>query len=155
MMEKDYKINLVDGTLMIKLGLELTSYNAQPLLDDMMKFYGQDIKKVVFDASQLAFLASAGVRVVLYAYSRLGCQPDLVFINCEDRIKEVLDHVGLAQYITFEVNEEIEKKYREDILISDGLDALKKETKLRKEIIDNYKAHNDVVCYSMKLGQED
>ena len=53
------------------------------------------------------------------------------------------------------MNEEIEKKYREDILISDGLDALKKETKLRKEIIDNYKAHNDVVCYSMKLGQED
>lgn len=155
MMEKDFKVKLVNGTLTIKLGMELTAYNSELLLEDLEKFYGQDIKKVVFDASQLAFLASAGVRVIFYVHSKLGCQPDLVFINCEERIREVLEHIGMAEHITFEENEEIVKKHRDDILISEGPDALKQETKMRKEIIDNYKAHNDVVCYSMKLGQED
>lgn len=155
MMEKDFKVKLVDGTLMIKLGLELTAYNAEALLDELMKFYGQDIKKVIFDASQLAFLASAGIRVIFYAYTKLGCEPDLVFVNCEERIKEVLDHIGMSQQIKFEENEEIEKKYRNDKLISDGMDALKQEAKKRKEIIDDFTAHNDVVCYSMKLDQED
>lgn len=155
MMENDIQIKLEDGTLMIKLGMELTAFNAPPVINELLKYYGQDIKKVIFDATQLAYLASAGVRVIFYAHTKLGCDPEIVFVNLNKNIKEVLNHIGLSPKFKFEESKVAEKKYRREKLLKDGLDALKQEAQKRQDIIDNYSAHNDIVCYTMKIGEED
>jgi hypothetical protein len=57
-------------------------------------------------------------------------------VNCAKEIYESLEFVGLTKTITFEEN--------------------KSKLILRqKKVLEDYAANNDVVCYQMKLGQED
>ena len=126
-----------NGTaLIIELGRSLNTTNAPTLQEELAKYMGQDIEKVVFDASQLLTLSSSGLRTVYFSKQRLGNKPEIVFVNCAKEIYNTLKMIGLASSIKF-VNVENKKIVRS------------------KEALDEFAANNDVVCYSMKLGQED
>lgn len=135
-MENNFTISLKDTTLTIELGKELTTANFPALTEELLKYRGQDITKVVFDASRLLILTSTGIRVIFLVNQRIGHNPEIVFVNCAKEIYESLEYVGLTKSITFEEN--------------------KSKLILRqKKVLEDYAAHNDVVCYQMKLGQED
>lgn len=121
-------------TLNIVVEKELSTANAPTLTQELSKYEGQNIRKNVFDASQLLYLSSAGIRVIFYANQKLGCDPEIVFLNCANEIYEVLNHVGLTSSIKFEKN------------------VTKRIIHKQKEL-DSYAANNDVVCYNMKMGQ--
>ena len=104
--------------------------------EQLSKYVGQNIEKVVFDASELLALASSGLRVVYYAKQRLGNKPEIVFVNCAKEIYNTLKMIGLASSIKF-------------------LKVENKKVVRRQESLDEFTANNDVVCYSMKLGQDD
>ena len=76
-----------NGTaLLIELGSSLNTTNAPTLQDELAKFMGEAIEKVVFDASELLSLSSSGLRVVYFAKQRLGNKPEIVFVNCAKEI---------------------------------------------------------------------
>ena len=56
---------------------------------------------MVFDATNLTYLSSSGVRVILYCKKYLSNNLEIVFINCNKDILDVLDFVGVRPYITF------------------------------------------------------
>ena len=144
-----------EGTsLIIKVVKELTVNNAPALLDEISKYAGQDIEKVMFDATGLFYVTSAGLRVIFYAYQKLGSHPDIEFVNCPKEIQEVLDHVGLTSVIDFVESEEVEKNFRRHLENIDEK-VLEERIRIRRETLDNFAAHNDVVCETMKLGQEE
>lgn len=123
-----------NGTaLIIELGRSLNTTNAPTLQEELAKYMGQDIEKVVFDASQLLTLSSSGLRTVYFSKQRLGNKPEIVFVNCAKEIYNTLKMIGLASSIKF-VNVENKKIVRS------------------KEALDEFAANNDVVCYSMKIG---
>ena len=123
-----------NGTaLVIELGRSLNTANAPELQDELATYVGQDIEKVVFDASQLLTLSSSGLRTVYFSKQRLGNKPEIVFVNCAKEIYNTLKMIGLASSIKF-VNVENKKIVRS------------------KEALDEFAANNDVVCYSMKIG---
>ena len=135
-MEKDFIVSIKGTTLTIELGKELTTANSPALTQELSKYRGQDISKVVFDASRLQILSSSGIRVIFFVNQRIGHNPEIVFVNCAKEIYESLEFVGLTKTITFEEN--------------------KSKLILRqKKVLEDYAANNDVVCYQMKLGQED
>lgn len=154
-MEKDYKL-WKDGTsLFILLGKELSTANVAQLTDDLSKYCGQGIKKVVFDATALVFITSSGLRVVFYAYQNLGGQPEIVFVNCVQQIYDVLDHVGMASFLKFEEDAELKKQYRKNNLSNLSKVDFDRVISEREKALERFSASNDVVCYSMKIGQDD
>ena len=135
-MNNDFKVNLNGTALVVELGGVLNTVNAPLLQEELNKYMGQAIEKVVFDASELMTLSSSGLRTVYFAKQRLGNKPEIVFVNCAKEIYNTLKMIGLASSIKF-VNVENKKIVRS------------------KEALDEFAANNDVVCYSMKMGQSE
>ena len=145
-----------DGTsLMIELGPKLHTPNAPALTEELSKYVGQDIEKIVFDATGLFYLSSAGIRVIFFASQRIGKSPVIEFVNCPEEIKGVLDHVGLTNTIKFVESEEKWKEFRREHLKDANRKELEEKTEIRRQALDNFEAHNDVVCETMRLGQEE
>ncbi len=132
----DFKVTKNGTALLIELGRSLNTANAPILQEELTQYVGQQIEKVVFDASELLTLSSSGLRVVYYAKQRLGNKPEIVFVNCAKEIYSTLKMIGLASSIKF-VNVESKRVVR------------------KKEDLEEFTANNDVVCYSMRLGQEE
>ena len=135
-MNNDFSVTLNGTALIVELGRSLNTNNAPALTEELSKYKGQVIEKVVFDASELMALSSSGLRSVIYAKQRLGNKPEIVFVNCAKEIYNTLKIIGLTSSIKF-VKVEGKKITR------------------RQEELDSFAANNDVVCYSMKLGQSD
>ena len=135
-MMKEFKISQNGTTLLITLSRNLNTTNAPALQEELAKFVGEDIKKVVFDASELLALSSSGLRVVYFAKQRLGNKPEIVFVNCAKEIYNTLKMIGLASAIKF-------------------LKVENKKVVRSQESLDEFAANNDVVCYSMRMGQDD
>lgn len=135
-MYNDFTVSLNGTALLIELGRSLNTANAPILQEELTKYVGQDIEKIVFDASELLTLSSSGLRVVYFSKQRLGNKPEIVFVNCAKEIYNTLKMIGLASAIKF-VKVESKKVTR------------------RKEDLEEYVANNDVVCNSMKLGDYD
>lgn len=133
---KEFKISQNGTTLLITLSRNLNTTNAPALQEELAKFVGEDIKKVVFDASELLALSSSGLRVVYFAKQRLGNKPEIVFVNCAKEIYNTLKMIGLASAIKF-------------------LKVENKKVVRSQESLDEFAANNDVVCYSMRMGQDD
>lgn len=135
-MNNDFTVTLNGTALIVELGRSLNTNNAPALTEELSKYKGQVIEKVVFDASELMALSSSGLRSVIYAKQRLGNKPEIVFVNCAKEIYNTLKIIGLTSSIKF-VKVEGKKIIR------------------RQEELDSFAANNDVVCYSMKLGQDE
>lgn len=135
-MGNDFTVTLNGTALIVELGRSLNTNNAPALTEELSKYKGQVIEKVVFDASVLMTLSSSGLRSVIYAKQRLGNKPEIVFVNCAKEIYNTLKIIGLTSSIKF-VKVEGKKIIR------------------RQEELDSFAANNDVVCYSMKLGQDE
>ena len=138
-MDNEFKVTLNGTALLLELGQSLNTNNAPALQDEVAKYVGKPVEKVVFDASELMTLSSSGLRIVYFAKQRLGnngVKPEIVFVNCAKEIYATLKMIGLASSIKF-IKVESKKVVR------------------RQESLDSFAANNDVVCYSMKLGQED
>lgn len=110
-MEKDIEVTQEGTTLSIKLGKSLFTTNAPALVEELKKYYGQSFNKITFDATQLLFLSSSGIRAIVYAKKYLLAKDDsadgqsqeseLVFINCAKIIKDTLDLVGFSSSIKY------------------------------------------------------
>ena len=100
-MEEKIESHLEGTVLTIILGFELNKVNAPAMQQSLSKYRGQDIRKVVFDATDLVFISSAGIRCVIYARRELGEKPEIVFENCAKGIYEALQMTGLYRFISF------------------------------------------------------
>ena len=101
MMDKDFEVKKEGAVLTVVLGASLSVVNASALTDEINLYKGQDIEKLVFDATKLTYISSSGIRVILYCKKYLGKSPEIVFINCNKDILDVFDLVGIIPYITF------------------------------------------------------
>ena len=80
-MNNDFKVSLNGTSLLIELGRSLNTANAPILQEQLTKYVGQNIEKIVFDASELLTLSSSGLRVVYFSKQRLGNKPEIIFVN--------------------------------------------------------------------------
>lgn len=154
-MENNFEVKKDGSTLNVLLDDELSVANAPALTKELSKYRNQGIEKVVFDVTGLIYLSSAGLRCIFYAFQELGQEPEIVFENCVKEIYGVLDHVGMTSVIKFEESVRKKELYRKRKLCDMELGEIGQFTKERKKGLDDFAANNDVVCYSMKMGQED
>ena len=150
-MEENFSVNLEGTTLTIILGGELAIGNAPALQQLLSSYRGKDIQKVVFDATELVFISSAGIRCIIFARRELGKKPEIVFKNCANEIYEVFEITGLTRFISF-VNDNRIKEREDNAKAGDELNQ--KLAHIRQKELDYFATNNDVVCYQMKLGED-
>jgi anti-anti-sigma factor len=153
-MEKDFFIKQEGSVLNVNLGFELSINNTPILQEKLRENLGPDITKVVFDATELVYISSSGIRAIIYAKQKTGRSPEIEFLNCADQIHEVLDISGLSQYINF-VKDERMDPVTDDTNVNPGNDWRQKKAEAKQKMVDHFAAHNDVVLYQMKLGEQD
>ena len=152
-MEDVFKVKQEGTTLIVHLGMEVSVENSPALQKKLMEHQGQDIKKIVFDASDLLFISSSGVRVLVSAQQKIGHSPKMELLNCDKRIYETLDIVGMTQFFSFTEDDRTDMQ----AIAPNRTETewKKKVTEAKQKVLDHFAAHNDVVLYQMKLGQED
>ena len=100
-MENTFEVKKDGNVLEIVLGQELTTANAPALMDELNKYKNQGVEKVVFDATALKYIASSGIRTIIFAKQKLGGNPEIEFINCAKEIYSVFEMTGIQEYINF------------------------------------------------------
>ena len=149
-MEKKVRIKKEDTTLYVRLDYELSTANAASYQELLSDYCGQDIRKVVFDATDLVYISSSGIRVLLFAQNRLGNNPEIVFLNCAKEIFDTLELTGITNFFTFIEDER--KNGSAGSKVSDDK-WLQKMADTRQKLLDHFSANNDVVMYQMRLGE--
>ena len=149
----DFVLRKEGSTLQVYLGFELSMDNSAELRKMLGGYRGQDISKIVFDATDLVFISSSGIRAIIYAGQEIGHQPKIEFVNCAEEIYDSFKITGLSNFFSFVEDER--KAGNADH--KDGVDKEwdKEFKEVRQKQLDNYAAHNDVVCYQMKLGGDE
>lgn len=104
MIENHFEVRKEGAVLTVVLGANLSVVNASALTDEINLYKGQNIEKLVFDATKLTYISSSGIRVILYCKKFLSKNPEIVFVNCNKEILDVFDLVGIIPYITFVTN---------------------------------------------------
>ena len=84
---------LVDGRLDT-----LTS----PQLDEEINKIIEGAKKLIFDLDKLAYISSAGLRVLLGAAQQLDGKGEMVLIHVSETIREIFDVTGFIQIFNIE-----------------------------------------------------
>ena len=149
----DFVIKKEETTLHVYLGFELSAANSTALREMLEDYRGQDISKIVFDATDLVFLSSSGIRVIIFATQEIGKDPKIVFVNCAEEIYNTFQITGLANFFSF--MEDKSKVDNPDNGEAEENQWQKEYNEARQKQLDNFAAHNDVVVYQMKLGQDE
>lgn len=151
-MDKDFKINLDGATLHVELDYELSTANAPALQKALEPYKGKDIQQIIFDATNLVFISSSGIRVIIFCTRELGKRPKIIFVNCAKEIYNSFVLTGIHNFITFVEDES--KKRDQDVSDTDN-PWIQKVAENKQKMLDQYAANNDVVMYQMKLGKND
>ena len=136
------------STLTVVLSRERPQNYFILLSEELVSYKGQGIKKIIFDATEL-------MSHVVSACREMGSKPEVVFVNCPQEIQDMLGRVGLGTIIKFETNQEIIDSVREKRFHNLKEEAIQKINERRHKLLEDFAAKNDVVCYTMRLGQDE
>ena len=73
-----------------------------PDLEKEVKDNIEGVEKLDFDFADLAYISSAGLRVLLSAQKIMNKQGKMVVKNCSDEIKEIFEVTGFSDILTIE-----------------------------------------------------
>lgn len=147
-MRREITVKKSETTLFINLVSELSAKNAPDLQQKLNDYQEQYIQKIVFDATDLLYLSSAGVRVIMFARKKFAGNPVVEILNCAKEIYDTLYLVGLTSVINFV--DDNRKRAREP---ENEFQQMLAE--MRQKDLEDFAAHNDVVAYQMKFGSEE
>ena len=93
--------DLKDNQLTLKIIGELNTTTA-PELEKVIKNDLNGVKSLIIDCSNLDYMSSAGLRVLLVAHKIMSSQGSMVIKHINDTIKEIFDITGFLNILTIE-----------------------------------------------------
>lgn len=93
--------NVNGSELTMKLTGRLDTTTA-PMLEADLKQSISGVEKLIFDFTELEYLSSAGLRVLLAAQKVMNKQGEMVVRNVNDTIAEIFEVTGFADILTIE-----------------------------------------------------
>jgi len=97
----EIKTELNGTTLTLKIIGRLDASNAQELTNKLNSSL-DGVKELIFDFSELKYVASAGLRALLMAQKRMNKQGSMVIRHVDETVMEVLEMTGFADLMTIE-----------------------------------------------------
>lgn len=86
-------------TLAVEGRLDTTT---APELEDELKGSLEGVSEFILDFAELAYISSAGLRVVLSAQKQMNKQGSMKVVNVGPEIKEIFDVTGFSDILTIE-----------------------------------------------------
>lgn len=106
-MPKKNPITLNENVLNVVLEERLDVNNSMKLMEELNKYREEeDITDVVFDARKLNYIASTGIRAVLFANQVVGNDPKVVIVGASQEVYHVFEMTGLTKFLEFKDAEE-------------------------------------------------
>ena len=90
----DFNVTEDAGDVNVVLKGRLDATVAPKLHAEMAKLEGNDIKKVTFDVKELEYIASAGLRVIIFTKQKLGSDTQIFMKDVNQDVMQVLDMTG-------------------------------------------------------------
>lgn len=87
--------------LEIKLAGRLNSKNA-PKLKEVLENSLNDVEELTFDLSELIYISSAGLRIILSTQKTMNKQGSMKVTNVQDIVMEVFESTGFVDILTIE-----------------------------------------------------
>lgn len=98
---KKKQITLNETELNIPLVGNLDTASATKLIAMLDRYKNEEVEKVVFDATTLDYIASTGIRAVLFTAQMFDNEPTLEMIGAKPEVKKVFDMTGISAFIDF------------------------------------------------------
>ena len=96
----DFNVTEEGGEVNVVLKGRLDATVAPQLHSEMAKMEGQDIKKVTFDVKELEYIASAGLRVIIFTKQKLGADTQIFMKDVNESVMQVLEMTGCNNFVT-------------------------------------------------------
>ncbi|MCQ2977355.1 MAG: STAS domain-containing protein [archaeon] len=90
-----------ENKLIIKLAGRLDT-NTAPELNKTIQKDLKDINELIYDLSELIYISSAGLRVILLTQKIMSKQGSMKIINTQDMVMEVFNATGFTDIINIE-----------------------------------------------------
>ncbi len=94
------KTDILDQAVMITLEGSLDSSTAPQFHEAVQKIIPLSPQVLVLDVEKLDFMASAGLRVIIFAKQKLGSTAKLILVKPQDQLIETLKMTGLLFSVT-------------------------------------------------------
>lgn len=98
-MSYDATLNMVDDTARVRLLGEL-DYKAalqfQELVEGLVK---EEIQRLVLLAHELEYMASAGLRVLVFAKQKMGPRVEVYIVGAQEMVRETIEKAGFDQSV--------------------------------------------------------
>lgn len=89
----------VEETTVVNLHGHIDASVAPVLLQEMKELVGKDIKKLVFEADKLEYIASAGLRAIVFIVQKLGNNVDSYLCGASAEVLDVMKMTGLDRFL--------------------------------------------------------
>lgn len=96
----DFNVTEDAGEVNVVLKGRLDATVAPQLHSEMAKMEGTDIKKVTFDVKELEYIASAGLRVIIFTKQKLGADTQIFMKGVNQDVMQVLEMTGCNNFVT-------------------------------------------------------
>lgn len=90
-----------DNRLIVKITGRLDTMTT-PQLEKELGESLEGVEELIFDFSDLEYVSSAGLRVLLSAQKKMKKQGDMVIQNVNDNVMEVFEITGFVDILTIE-----------------------------------------------------
>lgn len=77
----------------------LDSSSASTFQEEIQKIVGKDLTDVVLQVSELEFMASAGLRMIVFAKQKLGSKVQIYLVKPQDQILDTLQMTGFIHSV--------------------------------------------------------
>ena len=88
----------------VKLHGHIDASIAPALMDELKPLIAQKdkVKKLVFYADELEYIASAGIRAVVFAKQKLGGKVQVYLIGASEMVLDVFKMTGIDKFLTIQ-----------------------------------------------------
>ena len=93
--------NLEGTTLTVKVSGRVDASNAQELTNSLNASL-DGVTELIFDFTDLKYVASAGLRALLMAQKRMNKQGKMIIRHVDETVMEVLEMTGFSDLMTIE-----------------------------------------------------
>lgn len=86
-------------TATITLAGELDASSAPQFKAEVEQAAGQGVKKLVLMMQDLEYMASAGLRVLIFAKQKMGADTDIYLVGTQELVQETIEKTGFDQSV--------------------------------------------------------
>lgn len=87
-------LEIADGIATISLDGELDASTAKLFQEKIQASASPDVKKLVLKMEGLSYMASAGLRVLIFAKQKMGADVNIYVVAPQEMVKETIEKTG-------------------------------------------------------------